>query len=316
MATTSAYWVNPYGQISPVTKGSHIADIIANPNKFGISRSEIESAYKKYGEKIGVEGKAREEIILDVLKGGFIRIRQYRTHWSVTVDQLSRKIKNSLIKWAEAQREDKRSDNYLPVHILTAKNNKLDKSKSVNDVYFMESVDFELEFVDNCSQFRTYHRVTSFKDFINEESSGTYAGIKFSWDTIQDLRHFIVQNKIPSTITNPDFHSTLLYSRKQLSDYTPLGTIDEDATFKGFSIWEGKGGKNALVMEIQSQWMIDRHNELMNRHDATYDFDEYKPHVTLSYDVGDFDASKLPRYAAFIQLRREYTEDLDLEWNK
>jgi len=154
------------------------------------------------------------------------------------------------------------------------------------------------------------------KEFLTEEQKGTYAGIRFSWDTIKDLIWFIKTHKIPSTMGVDDFHSTLLFSRKHLPNYVPLGPIEEQAVFKGFDVWPNKDGENALVMEVESQWMTDRHQELMDAHGATYDFDEYKPHVTLSYNVGDFDITTLPRFAAFIQLRKEYMEDLDLSWSK
>jgi hypothetical protein len=65
---------------------NHIKEVIENPELFGITKEEIEEIYRKYNEPIGLEGKAREEIIRLTSKSGWIRIRHYRTpndYWSI-----------------------------------------------------------------------------------------------------------------------------------------------------------------------------------------------------------------------------------------
>ena len=46
---------------------------------------------------------------------------------------------------------------------------------------------------------------------------------------------------------------------------------------------------------------------------ATYDFDEYKPHITLSYDVGvlEFPDNEYTLDLGF----NEYKEDLEEDWS-
>jgi len=69
--------ISPNGEIVSVGD-THIDAIIKNPSKFGLSASEIEKTYEKYNEPMGIEGKAREEIIINVVKRGWIRVRRYR----------------------------------------------------------------------------------------------------------------------------------------------------------------------------------------------------------------------------------------------
>lgn len=57
---------------------------------------------------------------------------------------------------------------------------------------------------------------------------------------------------------------------------------------QGYHIFEGKNGKNILVILLDSEDATNRHQKLMKQHDATYYFPEYKPHITLSYDIEDF----------------------------
>jgi hypothetical protein len=72
-------------------------------------------------------------------------------------------------------------------------------------------------------------------------------------------------------------------------------------------------------MKFKCEELNARHKELMDEHDATYDFPEYKTHVTLSYDIGDMDETKLPDVIKTIgemKIVKEYGEDLDLDWAK
>jgi len=73
----SAYWYKNGKLIS--TTGLHISEIIGNPEAFGLTKKYIEDTYKKYDERMGIEGKAREEIMIEAMKNGWIRIRINRT---------------------------------------------------------------------------------------------------------------------------------------------------------------------------------------------------------------------------------------------
>ena len=50
----------------------------------------------------------------------------------------------------------------------------------------------------------------------------------------------------------------------------------------------------------------------MQKYDLTYSYDEYIPHITLSYDIGDFDISKLnvKDLPSNFTINTEYKEDL------
>lgn len=153
-----------------------------------------------------------------------------------------------------------------------------------------------------------------------KQPDGTYAAVKFDDETNKMLVEFCNQNNIPNQLNDNDFHCTVTYSRKYLPDYEPLTTIDPawNATPDHFEVWES--GPNAykddtthcLVLKLQSPELHERFKYAMDDLGATYDYDEYKPHVTLSYDVGeDFDHESLP-LPGNISIVSEYTEDLDL----
>lgn len=159
------------------------------------------------------------------------------------------------------------------------------------------------------------------EELLEKKEKGTYAGAHFSQQTMDDVEKYIKNNKIPNPIDAKKLHITILYSRKFLPDYKPAGEYEKPLGGKpvGFEVWKGTdkdGEKNAncLVQKFDCPELHKRHKELMDEHDATYDYDEYKTHFTLSYDIGDFDISDLPPYDGEIKIVDEYGEDLDLDW--
>lgn len=114
----STYFISPYGEII-VDTVKHIDIIIKNPEKFGLTLDEIKEFYIKYNERIGTEGKAREEIILNLINQGWIRARYYKNkHWSININRLNNKVKDYLFDFAKAIIKEK-LDKYADVHILS-----------------------------------------------------------------------------------------------------------------------------------------------------------------------------------------------------
>ena len=89
---TTAYWVIDSGwelKIIDTTGMTHISYVIRNPETFGLTTAQIQNIYADWGEKVGLEGKAREEIIKLVSKRGWMRVRHYvgrNDYWSLQVD--------------------------------------------------------------------------------------------------------------------------------------------------------------------------------------------------------------------------------------
>ncbi len=95
-----AYWLSPKGKVHEVNQ-THIMFILDNPELFKTTKIDLVEVYKKYKEKIGWEGKAREEILTEALKKGWVRIRDYGNNgWSLQVWELDNYTKNVIWKWA------------------------------------------------------------------------------------------------------------------------------------------------------------------------------------------------------------------------
>jgi hypothetical protein len=132
------------------------------------------------------------------------------------------------------------------------------------------------------------------------------------------LATYIVHNGIPNPIPIDELHTTILYSRKPTDPPKLKDNPKYQGEPVGFEVWDtktsnSKSGK-ALVLRVKCSDLEGRHAKLMKDLDASYDFPEYKTHITLSYDCGAINPAKLPLPDFKIVYNEEYAKVLDLDW--
>jgi hypothetical protein len=90
------FWITDKGNIIKMTS-KHIDYILENPEIFDFTLQGLELTYRKHNEKLGTEGNAREEIIIDVIKRkNWIRVRHYSgkpDYWSFGINVLDSRVK-------------------------------------------------------------------------------------------------------------------------------------------------------------------------------------------------------------------------------
>lgn len=116
MAKGVAFFISPHGDlITGVNR--HIADVISSPEKFGLTSEYVNRIYKEHNEKLGGEGNAREEILVELIRNGWIRVREYAgRYWSIQVPRMSRKVKEYLWDFAVRVIEKKPPFHVANVH--------------------------------------------------------------------------------------------------------------------------------------------------------------------------------------------------------
>lgn len=156
-----------------------------------------------------------------------------------------------------------------------------------------------------------------FKEFLKEsEEVGTYVGGRIDSEVSADLVN-LSKEYLEGSI-NEEIHTTILYSTKPCPEYKELGEVSYNAVYDALHIFQGE--TNVLVVKLSSQDLINRHETLMEEHQASYDFPEYIPHITLSYDVGDLKVEDID--SEFIDklkemdftITYEYYEPLNTNW--
>lgn len=148
-----AYWISPKCKIIK-PKSRHILAVVRNPECFGETDKSIQQTFAKYNEPIhsNIEGKAREEILLRVIRRGNIRIRLGGTRrnqrWSIQLNKLTPKVNDYLWTWANQVINDGTApDKYADVVIhQIGKNDKMTKT-SLFDIASGSSIKENKEFV-------------------------------------------------------------------------------------------------------------------------------------------------------------------------
>lgn len=165
-------------------------------------------------------------------------------------------------------------------------------------------------------------KLREIKEERRKQQRGTYAGVKYSPESVEALQKFMKHHKIPNPIAPNKIHTTLLYSRKYLPNYKPQGMLKYPlkARFKEYVVWKTSPPDpkqepwNCLVMKIDCPELEKLHKKYMEEHDAEYDYDEYHPHITLSYNIGNLDVTHLPPFDGHLDIVEEYGENLNLDW--
>ncbi len=146
----------------------------------------------------------------------------------------------------------------------------------------------------------------NFKEF----GKGLYVAAKFSESTLDALENLQRELKIPNPVPRDKLHSTIVYSRVYVPYKVASGSF-EIANSGSFTIFETQDGSRALVLELESDYLTARHN-YAKALGASYDFPDYRPHITMSYDVGPISFNGT--FNIPIVLDREYSEELNLDW--
>lgn len=167
--------------------------------------------------------------------------------------------------------------------------------------------------------FKQYLKMNGKEDILKEsekDQRGVYVAVKYNQSAGDDLLEFIKKYQIPSTLKAEDFHTTLIYSRK----WADIKELDDDmgdseiiAEPTELHVFETFDKKRALVIKLDCPYLEERHKYLMQKYDLEYDYDEYIPHITLSYDIGEMEVPKDVKFPEFFRIQAEYKEDLNLE---
>lgn len=119
-----------------------------------------------------------------------------------------------------------------------------------------------------------------------------------------------------------DLHVTVAYSRKPV-DWMKVGTgsdwnENELGQLRiapgGARVVEPLGGEGAVVLMFNSSALAYRH-EAIREAGASWDYEGYQPHITITYDPGTVDLAKVAPYRGAIVLGPEIFEPLNTEWS-
>lgn len=119
-----------------------------------------------------------------------------------------------------------------------------------------------------------------------KHKDGTYVSLEMTSDSRALLDHFVEANLgLTERVDSNTYHITVIYSR------TPVPTaenyakdIDATAHATGYEVFPTKNDGHCLVLRIACPEATELNSKL-SKEGATSDYDVYKPHVTIAYDM-------------------------------
>lgn len=116
------------------------------------------------------------------------------------------------------------------------------------------------------------------------------------------------------TVPAEDMHVTVLYSKRPV-DWFDMG--DSWGNIDGTITVEAGGPRKVgrfddegpVVLRFSSPMLRYRHDSMVER-GASHDYDEYRPHITISYDAGDVDLTKVEPFVGDLKFGPEIFEPI------
>lgn len=123
-----------------------------------------------------------------------------------------------------------------------------------------------------------------------------------------------------TTTPADDLHVTVAFSRVRV-DWMKAGegwNNDKDGSVTvspgGARLVEKLGDKGAVVLLFSSSELSWRHEAIRREAGASWDFPEYQPHVTITYQGGDLDLSKVEPFRGKLVFGPEIFQEIDEDW--
>jgi hypothetical protein len=160
-------------------------------------------------------------------------------------------------------------------------------------------------------------RLQDYMILVEEEqdhANGTYAEVTPSVKSLRIIEKIIHDLKLDNPTPSHEIHCTVTYSRRpcpSLADYEP--DLPVKAGVKGFRVFPMQSGKNCLVLELESSDIVELHEYALSL-GATHDYDEYTPHVTLTYDWPNEELPQFDLQNVSLTFDRWHTKPLDPEY--
>jgi phage-related protein (TIGR01555 family) len=130
----------------------------------------------------------------------------------------------------------------------------------------------------------------------------------------KDIAAFYKKAGLKTTVAE-EMHVTVIYSKKAV-DWIKVGEDDYGNDENGELLIKEGGPRvmerfnEALVLAFASSALGYRHNSAEYRAGCDWAYEDYTPHVTISYDAGAVDIRNLPAYTGPIELGPEVFEEI------
>lgn len=117
---------------------------------------------------------------------------------------------------------------------------------------------------------------------IKKRANGTYVCLNASEKSSEQLESWAKSHKIPDP--NWDHHITVTYSRKPVPEVENYKfKLPISVKISEWKLFNNPDGSKCLVGVIEDKRITKHHQNIKDIYGATHDFNDYTPHITMSY---------------------------------
>jgi len=155
---------------------------------------------------------------------------------------------------------------------------------------------------------------SKFEFYYKSFKNGNYFGAKPSDESLASVEALMKKMKLADPIDLENVHVTLMYSADKGNPMIPPSSdLEYKAVPTKFALFGPE--KDCLVIKLESVDLTNRHNQLL-AHGFIHSYDEYSPHITLSYKYeGDMPSNDLLKDMGELVFTGEYVMAIEDNWS-
>ena len=148
------------------------------------------------------------------------------------------------------------------------------------------------------------------------QGKGTYIKLVPSLESREAISKIATSFNVPNQIIADELHTTIVFSRKWFDPGFSLNECSIDATINGYKLFPNDDGTACLVLTLFCAEVHTKHEYYKDIYKATFDYPDYTPHITLSYEVplGYVLYQSIIDSFDIVTFEYEVVEELDLNW--
>lgn len=146
--------------------------------------------------------------------------------------------------------------------------------------------------------------------------TGTYVKLVPDDESKAMIEDVVSSIGIPNNIIPEEYHTTIAFSRLWFDPGFVNRECSINAEITGYTLFKGDGDTSCLVLTLNCAEAHTLHNYYRSVHKATFDYEDYTPHITISYEVPDDFVLSDDVIDSFsiVTFNKEMVSELDLSW--
>lgn len=145
-----------------------------------------------------------------------------------------------------------------------------------------------------------------------------FIGLKLSQQCLDNIHNFQQCIGLENPVKKEDLHCSLFVSVNDFDYEFEDVSLNVEVTDIKIGKIKTQSGVDCLALFFNSKELEHKHNAIQHKYNAFHAYDDFKLHITLSYDCGDINVSQIcvDKYLQKLLFVKEYHKAVSFEVNR